>query len=250
MFRDEHLLTAVQGPTNFPLTHWSLILQAGGSQEERAAEALNELCRSYWYPLYAYVRRRGFTPEDAQDLTQAFIQSLLFRQDLMSVAPSRGRFRTFLLTSLTNFLANHWRSIRREKRGGSHPQFSFDALTAEERYRLEPATDETPDRLFDRKWAWELMNQARQALRAEYTGAGKEDVFALLEPFLVGGRDAELRTCVATTLGVSTGAVDVALHRLRKRYGEIVRELIAQTVAALEDVDTEIQHLMIALSQP
>lgn len=246
---NEHLLSALQGAATFCTTHWSLVLRAGQQEDHRAAEALEELCRTYWYPLYAYARRRGCAPEDAQDLTQGFIESLLSRQDLSDLTPDKGRFRTFLLTALSHYLANHWRQNRREKRGGGRPLVALDGLSAEEFYRLEPATDETPERLYDRKWAWQLLHQARQSLGAEYARAGKGELFELLGPFLTGGRDAELRAEIAAKFGISTGAVDVALHRLRRRYGEVVRELIAQTVLESDQVDAEIKYLMAALSE-
>lgn len=244
---NDHLLAVLRGSAAFPATHWSLVLQAARPKQGRAVEALESLCRSYWYPLYAYVRRSGFTPDDAQDIVQGFLETLLARDDLLSVTPDKGRFRTFLLTALSHYVSNHRRASRCQRRGGNHAHFSLDGLPAEERFRLEAATGDSPERLYDRKWAWELLSQARQKLRTEYTRAGKGDLFVLLEPFLVDGRDAELRARVAARLGVTPGAVDVALHRLRRKFGESVRQLIVETLADPKDVDEELQHLKLAL---
>jgi RNA polymerase sigma-70 factor (ECF subfamily) len=244
----EHLLSAVQGTAVFCTTHWSLVLRAGQGEDGRAAEALEELCRAYWYPLYAYVRRRGYTTADAQDLTQGFFESLLGRNDLAGVAPEKGRFRTFLLSALGHYLANEWRRGQRQKRGGGQAVVSFDALPAEERLRLEPTTSETPERRYDRQWAWTVMEQAMNRLGADYARTGKADLLEVLKPFLSGERGGASRTEIATRLGISVGAVDVALHRLRRRYGEILRELIADTVSTEDDVDAEIRHLMAVLS--
>ncbi|MBM3880458.1 MAG: sigma-70 family RNA polymerase sigma factor [Verrucomicrobia bacterium] len=226
-----------------------MVIEAGRAATPAAQAALERLCRAYWYPLYAYVRRRGYSAEDAQDLTQGCFESLLRRNDLAEVTPEKGRFRSFLIAALGHYVANEWRRSQRQKRGGGQPVISFAALPAEERYLLEPAARETPDRLYDRRWALTVMDQAIARLDGDYARTGKTEVFELLKPFLTGGRGEKSRAEVAAGLGISVGAVDVALHRLRRRYGEIIREIIAETVARPEDVDEEIRHLMAVLGE-
>ncbi len=248
MPQPDSLLSALQGPVAFRTTRWSLIVRATGAEERQSTEALEQLCRVYWYPLYAYVRRRGHTPEDAQDLTQGFFESLLRRQDLAHVTPERGRFRTFLLAALGHYLANEWRRGQRQKRGGGQTVVSFDALPAEERYRVEPAAPEDPERLFDRRWAWTVMDQALERLRDDYTRTDRVDLFDLLKPALALEGGGSSREDLAARLGISVGAVDVALCRLRRRYGEFIRAVIADTVSDPEAVDAEIRHLRAVLS--
>jgi RNA polymerase sigma-70 factor (ECF subfamily) len=211
-----------------------------------ASAALEQLCRAYWYPLYAFVRRRGHDAEEAKDLTQGFFASLL-ALGLAGRAPEQGRFRSFLLAALGHYLANEWRRGQRQKRGGGQTVIALDALPAEERCRLEPPAPENPEQLYERRWAWTVMDQARQRLAAEHARAGKAELFGLLEPFLTGGRAAPARAALAARLGISAGAVDVAVHRLRRRYGELLRERIADTVADPAEVDAEIRHLRAAL---
>ena len=236
------------GAGDFRTTHWSVVLTAGRGDSPAAPEALARLCRAYWYPLYAYARRRGCSPEDAEDLTQGFFESLLRREDLAHVTPAKGRFRTFLLAALGHYLANEWRRGQRQKRGGGQVLVSFDALSAEERYRLEPAAPQDPEHLFDRRWARTVMDEALDRLREDYARTGRADLFDLLKPALAGEGSAPRRGELAARLGISVGAVDVALHRFRRRYGEIIRELIADTVSSPEDVDAEIRHLMAVVS--
>ena len=247
MHSSNHLLSAVQGPAEFRTTHWSLVIEAGRADSPVAREALERLCRIYWYPLYAFVRRRGYSPADAEDLTQGFFESLLRRGDLAGVAPSKGRFRTFLLAALGHYLANEWRRGQRQKRGGGQAAVSFDALPAEDRYRLEPTAPEDPEHIYDQRWAWTVMEQALDRLRADYARAGKADLFELLRPSLAGGEDGASGADLAARLGISVGAVDVARHRLRRRYGELIRETIADTVASPDEVDAEIRHLRAVL---
>lgn len=222
--------------------------EAGRGGDRRAAEALEQLCRSYWYPLYAYARRRGHSSEDAQDLTQGFLESLLRREDLAGVTPGKGRFRTFLLTALGHYLANEWRRGQRQKRGGGGAVISFDALSTEERYRLEPAAPEDPERLFNRRWAWTVMNEALERLRDDYTRTDRADLFDLFQPALALEGGGPSREEFATRLGISVGAVDVALHRFRRRYGECIRAIIADTVSSPGEVDAEIRHLRAVVS--
>lgn len=231
------------GPTAFCTTRWSVVLQAGRSEEERATEALEQLCRTYWYPLYAYVRRRGYAPADAQDLTQGFFASLLERRDLAGVAPEKGRFRTFLLSALGHYLANEWRRGQRQKRGAGQATGSFDALPAEEQYRAEPAAPEAPEAMYDQRWAWTVLEQAKDRLRDDYARGGRGDLFGALEPLLSGDTAGRSRAEMASELGIGLGALDVAVHRLRRRYGKCIRAIIAETVCDPEEVDAEIRHL-------
>lgn len=249
MHQPDNLLPAVDGPAAFRSTHWSVVLAAGRDGSPAAGTALEQLCRAYWYPLYAFVRRRGHDAEEAKDLTQGFFESLLARNDLAGLAPEKGRFRSFLLAALGHYQANEWRRGQRQKRGGGQTVISLDAVPAEERYRLEPVAPDNPEELYDRRWAWTVMDQARQRLAAEHARAGKADLFGLLEPFLTADRDAPARADIAVRFGISMGAVDVALHRLRRRYGEIIRELIADTIADPAEVDAEIRHLMAVLGR-
>jgi RNA polymerase sigma-70 factor (ECF subfamily) len=243
MTESEQGLPGQDGGASFRTTHWSVVLAAGRADSAAAREALERLCRAYWYPLYAYVRRRGCSPEDAEDVTQGFFAQLLARQDLATVSPEKGRFRTFLLAALGHYLANEWRRAHRQKRGGGAAVVALDALSAEERYRCEPVTAETPERLYDRRWAAAVMEQALAALREDYARTGRAELFERLKPALTGAAGGLARAELAVQLGISVGAVDVALHRLRRRYGEFIRTIIADTVSRPEDVDAEIREL-------
>ena len=243
MGENTHWLPTIPAPGAFCTTRWSIVLQAGRGEDRRAAEALEQLCRAYWYPLYGHARRQGYTPEDAQDLTQGFFASLIERQDLATVAPEKGRFRTFLLTAFGHYLANEWRRGQRQRRGGGQAVFSFDALSAEERYRAEPAALETPGLAYDQLWASTVMEQAMDRLRDDYVRSGRGDLFQALKPLLSGDAGGRSRADLATELGVEVGALDVAVHRLRRRYGEFIRAIIAETVSDPGEVDAEIQHL-------
>jgi RNA polymerase sigma-70 factor (ECF subfamily) len=239
------------GPGAFCTTRWSVVLQAGRSEDERAAEALEQLCRAYWYPLYAYVRRRGHTPEDAQDLTQGFFGQLLARRDLAAVSPERGRFRAFLLASMNHWLANEWDRTQAQKRGGREPVLSLDAEPRESRYRLEPADPVTPEALFEQRWAQTLLERVIERLGREYAAVEKGRLFEELRGFL-SQRSAGDRTEIAARYGIGLNAVDVAIHRLRKRYRDLLREEIAQTVSGPEQIEEEIRHLIavVALGSP
>lgn len=236
-------------PPVFVTTHWTVVLAAGGGDSSRAQVALTQLCRTYWYPLYAYVRRRGYTSHDAQDLTQEFFAQLLSRQSLAMVDPERGRFRSFLLASLNHFLASEWRRQRAQKRGGDGEQFSLDWAAAEERYDLEPATTASPDRLFEKQWALTLLANVLQRLEAEFHADGRGDLFASLKNTLLGTRETQPYAELASQLGMNESALKVAVHRLRKRYRELVREEIAQTLELGEDVDQEMRHLFQVLAE-
>lgn len=236
------------GDPAFVTTHWSVVLNAGRSDTPRARDALARLCRTYWYPLYVHVRRRGYSPHDAQDLTQEFFARLLDRQSLAAADPNRGRFRTFLLTSLNNFVAAEWARARAQKRGGHHQTLSLDWAMAEERYELEPADRSSPDKAFDKRWALELLETVLQRLEQEYEREGKTAIFAALKQSLTGTRESQPYAELAGCLGLSEGAVKVAVHRLRKRYRELIRQEIADTVAGPEDVNQEMRYLFDALA--
>ncbi len=225
----------------FATTHWSVVLAAGQQALPQAAEALENLCRTYWYPLYAFVRRRGYSPEDAEDLTQGFLASLLSTRGLDSVHPAKGRFRSFLLASLNHFLANEWDKARTLKRGGGQPAISLD--TAETRYRAEPREDMSPDRIFERQWARTLLAQVAARLREDYQTAGKGPLFNVLQVYLSGEKGLTPYRETAGQLGLGLDALKKAVERLRRRYGELLREEIAHTVSDPAEVDEEIRYL-------
>jgi len=225
----------------FATTHWSVVLVAGQEALPQAAEALENLCRTYWYPLYAFVRRRGYSPEDAEDLTQGFLASLLSTHALGNVHPAKGRFRSFLLASLNHFLANEWDKASTLKRGGGQPAISLD--TAEPRYRAEPSEDVSPDRIFERQWAVTLLAQVAARFREDYESAGKGPLFNALQVYLSGEKGLAPYRETADQLGLSLDAIKKAVERLRRRYGELLREEIAHTVSDPAEVDEEIRYL-------
>jgi RNA polymerase sigma-70 factor (ECF subfamily) len=225
-----------------------VVIAAGRNDTPRAQKALEHLCRMYWYPLYAYVRRRGNSQTDAQDLTQGFFTHLLKNQSLSSATPERGRFRAFLLTALNHFLINEWQRGQAEKRGGGAEVLSLDWAAAEERFDLEPADRATPDQVFDKQWALTLLGEVLNRLDAEYRREGKPALFAALKDTLQGSRESQPYASLAAQLGMSEGAVRVAVHRLRKRYRELVRDEIAHTLANSQDVEAEMRHLFQALA--
>jgi RNA polymerase sigma-70 factor (ECF subfamily) len=233
-------------PSSFATTRWSLVLAARDRAEPGAADALASLCALYWYPLYAYVRRRGHGAEESHDLTQEFFARLLEKDFLASVDRGKGKFRAFLLASCNHFLANERDRVRAKKRGGGRPVLSLDAADAEGRYRAEPADDLTPERLFERRWALTLLQEVMGRLRDEFEAKGKGRLFERLRGFLVGEKGAGYRRA-ADELGLSEGAVKVAVHRLRQRYRELLHEEIGRTVAAPEEIDEEIRALFAAL---
>lgn len=228
----------------FHTTHWSVVLAAGQTSSPRAHEALEKLCRAYWYPLYAYVRRSGRTAHEAEDLTQEFFARMLEKDFPAGIKPEGGKFRSYLLTSLKNFLVNEWASRQTAKRGGGKTMLSLEDLGAEARYQSEPADQATPERLFERRWASALLDQVRQGLREEYAAEGKDRLFESLRPSLTGAAQSIPYDALAVQLGISEGAVKTAVYRLRKRYGELLRSEIAQTVDRPEDVEDEIRCLI------
>jgi RNA polymerase sigma-70 factor (ECF subfamily) len=231
----------------FATTHWSVVLAAGVLNTPQSAVALEELCRTYWYPIYAYVRRRGYGHEDAQDLTQEFFARLLAKEWLSVADPHRGRFRTFLLAALSHFLANEWNRARCQKRGGARETISWDQRTAEDRYMAEPVDELTPERIFQQRWAEALLERVLNHLREEYAATGKLDFFEVVKEQLWGPKTAVPQGRLAANLGLSEGAMKVAMHRLRRRYRELLHSEIAQTVGSAEQIDAELRELMAAL---
>jgi RNA polymerase sigma-70 factor (ECF subfamily) len=235
--------------TRFETTRWSIVLTARGSEQPRAREALATLCGMYWFPLYAFIRRRGAPPEEAEDRTQAFFVHLLEKEALRHVDPSKGRFRSFLLASLRNFLSDERAKTTAKKRGGGAVPISLDAETAENRYALEPAHDVTPERLFERQWALTVIEQALARLRERYADRGKGELFDELKVFLYGEKRPVPYDEVARRLDLTGLAVKVAVHRLRKRFRDALREEIAQTVDGEESIDDELRALYAALER-
>ncbi len=249
--RTENFKSAAQlGAGAFATTHWSIVLAANDWSSPQAAAALDRLCSIYWYPIYAYVRRQGQSPEDAQDLTQEFFARFFARNSLAGVDRSRGRFRSYLLGALKHFLADEWDRKHCLKRGGQACHFSFDAAAGETRYELEPADEHSPDRLFERRWALALLEVVWGQLQQEYQVAGKERLFARLNAFLTGEAERDSYGPAAKELQMTEGAVRMAVHRLRQRYGELFRQAVADTVAKPEDIVEEMRHLVNVLGSP
>jgi RNA polymerase sigma factor (sigma-70 family) len=239
---------ADSGHLSFASTHWSVVLLAGHGNTERSQEALAQLCQTYWYPLYVFVRRQGYESHNAEDLTQEFFVRLLASDDLARVRPEKGRFRCYLLASLKHFLLNEWKRARRLKRGGGQTVISFDAARAEARYVAEPASDLTPDRIYERRWATTLLEQTIARLREEHAANGRLDFFEALKDALTGEESTATYAELGQRLGLRAAAVKMAVYRLRRRYREILREEIAHTVASPDEVDDELRHLFSALS--
>ena len=235
------------GGSRFETTHWSLVLAAGHDSSPDSNEALSTLCRTYWYPLYAYVRRRVKDVHEAEDLTQAFFAQLLAKRRLAVAQAGRGKFRSFLLASLKNFLDNEWDKARTQKRGGGRKLIPLDFQSGESRYKLEPADELTPERLYDKQWALTLLEQVLARLREEFVRAGKQRHFEHLKYFLTGEKAPTSYAQAADELGLSEGAVKVSVHRLRQRYRELLRVEIAQTVAEPGEVEDEINSLFTVL---
>ena len=226
-----------------------MVLAAGAGDVPHAQAALEELCRLYWYPLYAYVRRHGRTREDAEDLTQSFFARLLEKNYLAGLRSEKGKFRAFLLAALKHFLANEWDRAGRQKRGGNVTVLSLDWQDADERYRVEPVDNLSPDRLYDRTWAVMLLERVIGRLETENDSDHKAPAFRVLRPFLMVGKAAAPYDQAASTLGLSEGAVRVAVHRLRRRYRQLLREEIGQTLADRGQVEEELRALFGAFSE-
>jgi RNA polymerase sigma factor (sigma-70 family) len=233
----------------FVTTHWSVVLTAGRSNTTRARDALGKLCQTYWHPLYIYVRRRGHSAHDAQDLTQEFFTRLLERESLAGANPERGRFRSFILTAMNHFLVSEWKKARTKKRGGGCLTFSMDWAAAEERFDLEPADNSTPDKIFEKQWALTLLHEVLNRLEAEYRREDKMELFTALKQTLMGARESQPYKELAAKLDTNEGAIKVAVHRLRKRYRELIRAEIANTLDGSQDIAEEMRHLFSALTE-
>ena len=232
----------------FLTTHWSVVLRAGGRQSSESDKALAELCQSYWYPLYSYVRRKGYKPEDAKDAVQNFFLKLSTQRFFKTASPEKGSFRGFLLMTLKRFLANEWHSRCAIKRGGGQPLISLSVELAESRYEIEPEDQRSPDLLFDRQWASTLLELVFKQLKIEYAEAGKERLFNVLQNGIAKGAGLS-HAEAAGQLDMTEGAVKVALHRLRARYRYLLREEIGKTVASADEIDGEIRHLFSTFSE-
>jgi DNA-directed RNA polymerase specialized sigma24 family protein len=246
--RNMHIDSAVTRPEVglFATTHWSVVMQAGAEESLEARQALEKLCCSYWYPLYAYVRRQGHGFQEAQDLTQEFFTRLLAKKYLCLADPARGKFRSFLLTSLKHFLINEWEKTRAAKRGGaqSFPPVAWE--DAENRYLAEPARDLTPDQLFDKRWAVTIVEQAQHRLREEYGAANKLPLFEQLQGH-VWGDGAIGYAESADRLNTTKGALRIAAHRMKERFRDLLREEVAHTAASADQVDAELRYLVSVL---
>jgi RNA polymerase sigma-70 factor (ECF subfamily) len=247
--RSEDRLQAVSEGVCFATTHWSVVLTARDGLDSEAHEALSRLCEAYWYPLYAYLRRRDFAPSDAEDLTQSFLAYLLSKDFLANVHPERGKFRSFLLASLNHFVSDHFDKEHRLKRGGGQRVLSLDAASAEQRYDLEPVEELDPQRIFERRWALTLVEAAMNRLESEAAATGKLELFHRLKPSLVGDRNALRYSQIGQALGLSEGAIKVAAHRLRLRFRDLFQEEIAQTVSQPSEIEEEMQFLFQVLSR-
>jgi RNA polymerase sigma-70 factor (ECF subfamily) len=230
----------------FQTTHWSTVLAAGDTASAESKQALERLCRAYWYPLYAYVRRKGYSVSDAADLIQEFFIRLLSRGFLTVADRNRGKFRSFLLGSLEHFLAREWTKARAQKRGGGQAILSIDGTDAEHRYLAEPAHELTAERIFDRRWAIALLDEVMVRLHDECAASGKGALFGKVARSLSGERESPYAD-IAAELGMTEGALKVAVHRLRKRFGELVRTEIANTVTTSDEIDEELRDLLNAV---
>jgi RNA polymerase sigma factor (sigma-70 family) len=233
----------------FTTTHWSVVLLAGQSQSTGSFDALDLLCRRYWPPIYAFIRRRGHGPDDAKDLTQEFFARLLEKNYVESADASKGRFRTFLLTAVTRFLINERERAHTQKRGGGQIHFSLDDLNGENRFHDEPADAATPETIYERRWTETMLQRVLSQLRLDYESAGEQERFEILKPFLTGGQKGSAGAMIATQLQMTESAAYSAIHRLRKRYGELLREEIAQTVNRPEEIEEELRYLAAVLSR-
>jgi RNA polymerase sigma-70 factor (ECF subfamily) len=238
------------GPQNnqvFATTHWSVVLSAKEASTPEGAAALERLCCTYWYPLYAYVRRRGFSDHDAQDLTQGFFAQLLDRKSIQGVTKDKGRFRSFLLVSINYYIADQRDGATAQKRGGGRQVLSFDAQEAETRYCMEPVDTRTPETIFEHRWAMTLLDQVLARLNEEFAQAGKSHLFKALQPFLVEGAKETTYAEAGREIGMSEEAFKKAVQRMRRRYQQLIHEEIAHTVARPEEVEEELRNLCAVL---
>lgn len=234
---------------SFRTTHWSAVLNARDPNGPQARQALAELCQTYWYPLYAYIRRRGNNPTEAEDLTQSFFARLLEKNYIGDITPGMGRFRSFLLTSLKHFLANEWDRAQTRKRGGGHVVLSLDDADVEQRYQLEMVDNVTPETLFEQRWVLNLLDRVLVRLRAEFVASEKAELFDQLKIFLSADQPSGAYRDIAARTGVAEGTLKVAVHRLRRRYGELLRAAIADTVHDPAEVEDELRYLISVLAK-
>jgi RNA polymerase sigma factor (sigma-70 family) len=243
----QNTMHTLAGPSDFPTTRWTLVIAAADPRRKEARSALISLCEGYWYPLYVYVRRRGYPADQAQDVTQEFFIRVLEGRYLDRADPEKGRFRAFILTSLKFFLADEADRGRAQKRGGG-AVLSLEFPSGEDRYQREPAHDETPERIFERRWALSVLDRVVEKLRNEFVHHGRPEHFERLKVFLLGQSDAPY-AALAREMNTSEGALKVAIHRLRKRYRELFRQEIADTVADPADVESELRFLAAVLTR-
>jgi RNA polymerase sigma-70 factor (ECF subfamily) len=233
----------------FATTHWTAVLAAGHGGSQQSEVALEELCRTYWFPLYAYARRQGHSREDAEDLTQGFFARLLEKQYLEGVTSEKGKFRAFLLMALKRFMANEWDHANRQKRGGGVTPLSLDWQDAETRYQINPSHELSPDKLYDRAWAMVTLERVITRLRDEHTAEGKASQYEQLKPFLMMVKSDLPYAQAAAALNMSEGTVRVVVHRLRRRYRELLRDEITQTLTDPFQADDELRALFSALTE-
>lgn len=233
----------------FATTHWSVVLAAGDKADSKSTGALQTLCETYWYPLYAYVRQKGYGSQDAEDLTQSFFMHLLDKDRLGRLTQDKGKFRSFLLTALNHFLVDQWKRNRAQKRGGGQAVLRLDMQDAETRYRQEPVDTTTPEKLFEQNWAVTLLNTVLAQLQQEQADKGKGDQFEQLKFCLTGQRSAVPYAELAENMKVSQAALKVLVHRLRQRYRDLLHQEVAHTVSGLDEVEEELQYLFQVLSR-
>lgn len=236
-----------RGPRDFRTTHWSVVLAAKRSDSPERMAALTALCQGYWYPLYAFVRRQGRDRQEAEDLTQEFFAQLLEKNSLAAVQPELGRFRSFLLASLKNFVANDWRRTHTARRGGEYPIISWDDQPGEDRYLREPTHDATPEKLFEQSWALTLIQTVLEQMKEEYADAGKSQLFESIHASLCEEEGAGTYAEIATKLNMTQGAVKMSVLRMRRRFVHLLRAEIAQTVPEVREVEEELRHLFTCL---
>lgn len=244
---DSHSSAPARRQGVFVTTHWSVVLTAARSDTTRGQRALEHLCQMYWHPLYTYVRKRGYSPHDAEDLTQEFFARLLARKDVATVNRARGKFRSYLLAAINHFLSDEWDKARAQKRGGGQV-IHLDSAVAESLYAQGDADGLPAERLFDQRWAITVLEEVYRQLRQEFERDGKAALFETLRFALMGERSAVPYAELANPLNLSEAAVKVAVHRLRKRYRQLLRELVAGTVSSPDEVEEEMRYLLRAVS--
>jgi len=232
-----------KGNRRFATTRWSVVVAAGDARSPDGWKALATLCETYWYPVYAFIRRSGRSSDEAKDLTQAFFAKLLEKNVVGEARQERGRFRSFLLTSVRNFVANQEEHLRALKRGGRSPHVSFEFEDGERQYRCEPVDNETPERIYERHWAQTVLDAARGLAASKFEGAHRSALFERLKPFVVGEEPPSYKD-LARELDLSEGAVRVAVHRMRRQVGDCLRELIAETVEDPREIEDELRYLL------